>query len=153
MEKLVRAASQAGYRTAVIKHDGHSFSADTPGTDTARQLQAGACGAAVFDGEKFQLVRRAQTDEQQLMELFPEAQVVFLEGFKHSAWPKIEVVRGDAGPAPVCEEETLLALYSDIPLQSCRPIFSFQETEELIRWVLSWIKKEEKRCWTAMAEK
>ena len=45
----------AGLRVAVIKHDGHSFLPDSPGTDTGRHLDAGACGTAIFDGEKFKV--------------------------------------------------------------------------------------------------
>ena len=107
----------AGVRTAVIKHDGHSFDADTPGTDTARHLSAGACGTAVFDGEKFQLVRPAAVSEVDLIPLFPDADLILLEGFKHSAWPKLELVRRGNSGRSVCEARTLLALVTDLPLE------------------------------------
>lgn len=106
----------AGVRTAVIKHDGHSFDADTPGTDTARHLSAGACGTAVFDGEKFQLVRPAPVTEADLIPLFPDAELILLEGFKHSAWPKLELVRRGNSDRPVCDPATLLALVTDLDI-------------------------------------
>ena len=75
--KLIPELVRRGLRVATIKHDGHRFEADRPGTDSFRHLEAGALGAAVFDGEKFQLVRRAPVDERFLLEQFPEAELPF----------------------------------------------------------------------------
>ena len=106
----------AGLRVAVIKHDGHSFTADSPGTDTDKHLKAGACGTAIFDSGKFKLVRQVAVDEGELMGLFPDADLILLEGFKHSAWPKLELVRAGNSKEPVCDPATLLALVTDLPL-------------------------------------
>lgn len=106
----------AGLRVAVIKHDGHSFQPDPPGTDTGRCMAAGAPGTAIFDGEKYKIVKREQVDENTLIARFPEADLILLEGFKHSAWPKIELVRAGNSDAPVCDPDTLLALVTDLPV-------------------------------------
>ena len=108
--------SAAGLRVAVVKHDGHSFQPEPPDTDTGRLLAAGAWGAAIFDGEKYKVVRREVVDEAALIAQFPEADLVLLEGFKGSGWPKIEVVRGAVSSAPVCDPATLLALVTDLSL-------------------------------------
>ena len=42
IEKLLPALNARGVKTAVLKHDGHSFAADREGTDTCRFLAAGA---------------------------------------------------------------------------------------------------------------
>ena len=106
----------AGLRVAVVKHDGHSFQPDPPDTDTGRCLAAGAWGAAIFDGEKYKLIRRGAVDEAALTAQFPEADLILLEGFKYSAWPKLEVVRAGNSAAPVSNPATLLALVTDLPL-------------------------------------
>lgn len=106
----------AGLRVAVIKHDGHSFLPDPADTDTGRFMAAGAWGAAIFDGEKYKVVRREVVDEAALIAQFPEADLILLEGFKHSAWPKLEVVRAGNSAAPVSNPATLLALVTDLPL-------------------------------------
>ena len=98
---------------AVIKHDGHSFLPDREGTDTFRLLEAGAMGTAVFDGEIFQAVKYARVSETELSALFPEADLILLEGFKHSPWPKIEILRGAVSREPVCDPAALLALVTD----------------------------------------
>ena len=116
IEAMLPILTAAGLRTAVVKHDGHSFQPEPPDTDTGRLLAAGAWGAAIFDGEKYKVVRREIVDEAALIARFPEADLVLLEGFKGSGWPKIEVVRGAVSSAPVCDPATLLALVTDLPL-------------------------------------
>ena len=116
MEKLIRELSGRGLQVAAVKHDGHDFSPDVPGTDSWRYGQAGACGYAISSPQRYQLVRRAQVDERDFFSAFPEADVILLEGFKDSAYPKIEVVRAGNSERPVCDPATLLAVASDLPL-------------------------------------
>jgi molybdopterin-guanine dinucleotide biosynthesis protein B len=96
-----------GLNVAVIKRDGHRFEPDVQDTDTWRFLQAGAHGAAVFDGEKYMLVKRAVVSEACLLAAFSDADLILLEGFKASSWPKIEVLRGELHS--VCDPATLIA--------------------------------------------
>lgn len=132
IEKLIPALNARGVKTAVLKHDGHSFAADREGTDTCRFLAAGALGAAIFDGEKFQAVKFAAVTERDLIALYPEADLILLEGFKWMDYPKIELVRRGVSEKPVCETETLLALVTDT---DCRipglPTFAFEDVEPL----------------------
>lgn len=116
MEKLIRELSGRGLQVAAVKHDGHDFSPDVPGTDSWRYGQAGACGYAIYSPQRYQLVRLAQVDERDFFSAFPEADVILLEGFKDSAYPKIEVVRAGNSERPVCDPATLLAVASDLPL-------------------------------------
>ncbi len=117
IESILPFIIQKGYKVAVIKHDGHSFSADVPGTDTYRHLQAGACGTAVYDGDKYMLVRKQSVDENELFHHFPEADLIIVEGGKYSRWPKIEVVRAGNSTAPACDVSTLIAIATDLPLE------------------------------------
>ena len=87
IEGLVAYFNKKGIKTAVIKHDGHSFEPDREGTDSRRFYDAGAIGTAVFDGEKLQIVKRI--DKINIDDIFPEAGLVILEGFKYSDYPKI----------------------------------------------------------------
>ena len=87
--KLIPILNENGYRVAVIKHDGHDFEGDVPGTDTYKHFQAGAYGTAVFSGNKVLIHKKAQdVDEKILMQAFPEADIILLEGFKGSSYPK-----------------------------------------------------------------
>ena len=48
IEKLLKEIKSHGKSAAVIKHDGHDFEGDRPGTDTYRYHQAGAAATAIF---------------------------------------------------------------------------------------------------------
>ncbi|MDR2355863.1 MAG: molybdopterin-guanine dinucleotide biosynthesis protein B [Clostridiales Family XIII bacterium] len=107
IERVLPLLADRGLKVAVIKRDGHRFEADVRDTDTRRFLQAGAHGTAVFDGEKYMLVKREAVSEDRFLAAFSDADLILLEGFKASSWPKIEVLRGDS--APVCDPASLIA--------------------------------------------
>lgn len=134
--------TQAGLTVAVIKHDGHRFEADPPDTDTGRVLAAGAAGAAIFDGEKYKLVKRQPVTVDALIDHFPEADLIVLEGFKHTAWPKLEVVRRGNSAAPVCDPSTLLALVTDLPLDVPGvPVLPLQRPDTVAEFLLQSMKE------------
>ena len=47
LEKLLPVLCSRGLKVGVIKHDGHDFTPDVPGTDSYRLREAGAEGVAV----------------------------------------------------------------------------------------------------------
>ena len=113
--KLIPKFTSLGYKVATIKHDGHDFDADVEGTDTYKHKKSGAYGTAVFSKNKFMVVKeQKETDESELISLFPEADVIFLEGFKKSIYPKIEIIRKGNSSESVCNTENLIAIASDI---------------------------------------
>ena len=116
LEKLIAVLTARGFQVAVIKHDGHRFDPDVPGTDSWRHRRAGAYGTAIYDGEKYLLVKTARISPEELMDQFPEADLILLEGAKDSPWPKFEIVRGGNSDRPVCDPSTLIALVTDLPL-------------------------------------
>lgn len=95
LESIVRRMNEAGLKVAVIKHDGHDFQADVPGTDSFRMKAAGAYGTCVFSDSKYSIVKEKSVSVKDLIEQFPEADLVLLEGLKHSEYPKIEIVHQD----------------------------------------------------------
>ena len=50
LEKLLPVLRSRGLKVGVIKHDGHDFTPDVPGTDSYRLREAGAEGVAVYSG-------------------------------------------------------------------------------------------------------
>ena len=114
IEKLVRRLTQEGVRVAVIKHDGHDFSCDVPGTDSFRFQEAGAYGTAVFSEYRTFIHKEGCHErEQELIRRFPEAEIIFLEGLKNSSYPKMEVVRKGISDAPVSNPEGRFLIVTD----------------------------------------
>jgi molybdopterin-guanine dinucleotide biosynthesis protein B len=78
-----------GLKVAVIKHDGHDFESDVPGTDSWKHQKAGAYGTAVFSKNRVMITKECEgLDEVQIAQAFPEADVILIEGLKNSDYPK-----------------------------------------------------------------
>ena len=87
--RLVPELVRRGYKVAVIKHDGHDFESDVPGTDSYRHQKAGAYGTAVFSDYRFLITKEYQgITERELFAAFPEADIILIEGMKNSPYPK-----------------------------------------------------------------
>ena len=139
IEAMLPHLTAAGLRVAVIKHDGHRFLPEPLDTDTGRFLAAGAWGTAIFDGEKYKVVRREAVDEAALI-----AQL--LEGFKYSAWPKLEEVRAGNSAAPVSNPATLLALVTDLPLSLPGvPTLPLRDAEDAAALLIRYVKEGKAR--------
>ncbi len=112
-ERLVSALSARGLHIATVKHDGHEFAADMPETDSYRHRAAGAYASAVFDGGKWMVVKsQPQVGVEDLAALFPEADIILLEGCKGSEYPKVQMLTAEKN-ALVCNQRNLVAFLSD----------------------------------------
>lgn len=130
LEKLLPALRSRGLKVGIIKHDGHDFTPDVPGTDSYRLREAGADGVAVYSGQRYLLTEMFRLTEQDLLALFERHgyDLVLLEGFKDSGWPKIEVVRKEI---PVSFQP--LAVVGDIPGAD----FGLEDAQALADWLVA----------------
>ncbi|WP_448781844.1 molybdopterin-guanine dinucleotide biosynthesis protein B [Blautia sp.] len=144
--RLLEIFKEKGLRVAVLKHDGHDFEPDVPGTDTYRQLQAGAYGTAVFSKGKYMLVKQQpQISEKELIEFFPEADLILLEGFKYSTYPKIEIVRKGNSSESVCNPKRLMAIATNLDAEEREalsisedvPLFELDNAKSIAEFILS----------------
>lgn len=135
-------ASQ-GLAVATIKHDGHDFHADVPGTDTYRHFHAGAYGTAIFSDSKFMVVKQQpHMTEEQLMEWFPEADLILLEGFKTCPYRKIELIRKGNSAKSVCEGYNLAAIATNLPPEALErnhfdiPLLDLDNPQEIASFII-----------------
>ncbi len=63
LEKLIPLLRARGLKVGVIKHDGHDFTPDVPGTDSFRLREAGAEGVAVYSGTRYLLTEALPHDQ------------------------------------------------------------------------------------------
>ena len=128
LEKLLPALRSRGLKVGIIKHDGHDFTPDVPGTDSYRLREAGAEGVAVYSGQRYLLTEMFRLTEQDLLALFERHgyDLVLLEGFKDSGWPKIEVVRKEISDTPV-------SVVGDIPGAD----FGLEDAQALADWLVA----------------
>lgn len=144
--RLLEIFKEKGLRVSVLKHDGHDFEPDVPGTDTYRQLQAGAYGTVVFSKGKYMLVKQQpQITEKELLEFFPEADLILLEGFKYSNYPKIEIVRKGNSAESVCNPKRLMAIATNLDAEEREalsipedvPLFELDNAKSIAEFILS----------------
>lgn len=113
IEKLIREIKARGKTAAVIKHDGHDFEGDRPGTDTYRYHQAGAGETAIFSRNRYMINADRETGLWQLVNGFSDADIILIEGMKQSMLPKIEIVREGISHELSCCRENLIAVVTD----------------------------------------
>lgn len=100
--KIVEELTGRGFKVAAIKHDGHDFACDVEGTDSYRLKAAGAYGTAVFSDFRIFLHKTGSGEkDEELIRMFPEADIIFLEGMKESVYPKVEVIREGVSSVPI----------------------------------------------------
>jgi len=115
--KLIPLIQKRGYRVATIKHH-HSgeFEVDVPGKDTYRQRKAGAYATAMYSPSGFMVYKQqADTTPESLAAIFPEVDLILLEGFHLSSYRKLEVIRSERGRDSITNPENRLAIATDIP--------------------------------------
>lgn len=142
--RLIPKLNRLGLKVAAIKHDGHDFEPDRPGTDSYRLLQAGAQGVAVYSHSRYQLVR-LQEDVQagQLARVFDDVDLILLEGGKHSPYPKVELVRTPVSSCPVLPPEELLAVCTNLENADFGiPQLPLEDGAAAARWIAGWLASQ-----------
>lgn len=142
--KLIPVLNAKGYRTAVIKHDGHDFSCDIPGTDTYRFVESGAYGTAIYSPYRM-FVHKVGTGEREedLIAMFPEADLILMEGFKELPFPKLEIIRSGVSVKPASNPEGRFLIVTDLPEGTfSEPCLGLEEIEEIASVILAQSEKK-----------
>ena len=142
IERLINEFKGAGYSVGVIKHDGNDHISEAEGTDTKRCMAAGAVSTAVFSESGYLISSHRAVDEKRLIEHMkaetPPPDIIILEGFKHTAYPKLELVRKEIHPESVADKDSLICLVSDIlsPETVSCPVFGPDEVKGIFLCLL-----------------
>jgi len=141
--ELIPRLKANGVKVAVIKHDGHDFQPDMPGTDSFRFQQAGAENIAVFSDHRYMMVANQPISAEDLISQYADHDLILIEGMKTSTYKKIEVVRSANNPVPVCDPSHLLAICSDLPhIQGSVPLMRLDAYDEITALIMSYLAEE-----------
>lgn len=112
--QLIPVLRARGYRVGTVKHVGPEVEPDTPGKDTFRHREAGAERVLLYSEHRGALFWDHQGDpvEAYLSRYMSDLDLVLLEGFKTSGFPKIEVYRSGE---PLAGRIPVLAVVTDRP--------------------------------------
>ena len=131
LEKLIPSLGQLGLTAAVVKHDVHGLALDRPGKDSHRLFQAGAEATAVVCGGEVLLHRRDEPALEEILALLPPTDLVLVEGFKASCYPRIAIYRAACGKPLAAEPGECLAVVTDTVLDVPCPQFPLDEPAAL----------------------
>lgn len=150
LEKLVAQLKEQGIRIAVIKHDGHDFEADVPGTDSSRFYKAGADAAIIFSGEQVLFHERRKRTLGELLSLLSGYDLVLAEGCKDSGLPKIELLRKEVSSAVISCEKGRIGVATNIA-GYCAPsrderVFPLDDVRPVAEELIGRIEREERRA-------
>ena len=123
-----------GLRVSTVKHAHHAFDIDQPGKDSHTHRVAGATEVLVSSANRFALMHELRGNREwtldALLEKLSPVDLVLVEGFKTQAHPKLEVYRQAVGkPLLHPEDENIIAIASDRPVNASVPVVSLDDTE------------------------
>lgn len=151
VEQLIVAFRQRGLRVSVVKHAHHCFDVDQPGKDTFRHRAAGAFEVVVASSRRMALMREYASEQQVnvhdlIAALDAGVDWVFVEGFKSSDLPKIEVWRAPSPSHPDLplqhpDDARILAIATDaaqaLPATSALPVLDLNDAQAVTQWLIA----------------
>ncbi|MCF6212219.1 MAG: molybdopterin-guanine dinucleotide biosynthesis protein B [Gammaproteobacteria bacterium] len=119
---------EQGVRLAAVKHSHHSFDIDTPGKDSYELRKAGADQMLVASQRRWALmVENADTDEEPCLNKLvghldqTVIDLILVEGFKHEAFPKIELHRPELGHGLLYPDDANIIAFASTETRAMNP--------------------------------
>jgi molybdopterin-guanine dinucleotide biosynthesis protein B len=143
LEKIIPEMCMRGLKVSVVKHAHHQFDMDTPGKDSYRHRQAGACEVLVTSGQRWALLHESRNESEpslsdHIKRLSP-CDWIFVEGFKREPIPKIELWRGELNRTHLYPEDpNIVAVASDVPLPLCPlPVLPINDPAAIVEFMIN----------------
>ncbi|MEA3278095.1 MAG: molybdopterin-guanine dinucleotide biosynthesis protein B [Pseudomonadota bacterium] len=150
LKKLMPVLTRRGLRVGYLKHAHHSFDLDVPGKDSYEIREAGAVQTLLASSERWALQARMRNKgedpslEEMLARFDPESlDLVLVEGFKHAAYPKIELHRTIMGkPLLYPDDPDIVAVVTDrsLPPGDHPPELPPEDPEAIADFILGHIE-------------
>ncbi|MCG9053930.1 molybdopterin-guanine dinucleotide biosynthesis protein B [Laribacter hongkongensis] len=142
LERVVSRLTARGIRVAVVKHTHHDADFDTPGRDSWRHREAGAAAVMLVTPRQRMLIEQVPEANDaplsgHLARLAP-CDLVIVEGFKHEAIDKIEVVNSALGrPRLAPDDARVVAVVADQPagLADALPRFHRDDVDGVVAFL------------------
>lgn len=135
IERLVPCLQERGRHVAIVKHAAHGFALDREGSDSWRLAQTGAVAVAVSGpgAAAFSCKLPEDASLPQVMGLLPMLafDLVVVEGYRRSDYPKVEVHRAALGADFLVAEDDLIAIVTDSDQARSAPCFRTSDPQGL----------------------
>ncbi len=148
LTKLIPLLKSKGLRIGLIKHAHHQFEIDHPGKDSYVLRQAGAEQVLIASKHRWALITETKDLEEPHLETLlaqintKTLDLVLVEGFKHEAFPKIELYRSSLGnPLIFPKDESVIAIATDEVISTHLPRLDINNIESIKQFVYNYIQK------------
>jgi len=136
--RLIKELVLQKYTVATIKHTSHSYPFDIEDSDTYLHKQAGASAVCIYSPQKKMIIQddiNIQIGD--LINDFSCYDIILLEGFKETTYPKIEVIRKEISTGISSNPQNLLAIVTDLPDIIYKKKIAFSELTMLVKLILN----------------
>ena len=146
LERLIPEWTGRGLKVSTVKHAHHAFDVDQPGKDSYQLRKAGAVEMLVASSRRWALM--VDTDDegdpvlQRMLDRMDQSllDLIIVEGFKHEAFPKIELHRPELGrPLMFPSDPNIIALATNDPsvCETSLPLLNIDDPSAVTAFILS----------------
>jgi molybdopterin-guanine dinucleotide biosynthesis protein MobB len=142
LSRLIPILSERGFKVGLVKHSHHDFDIDQPGKDSYRLRKAGASPVVLVSSHRRAVITELASGEPTLAEQLAcftvgSIDLVVVEGFKHEAFPKIELHRRELnGPFLHVNDDSIVAIASDDNLLVTIPVLDINNPEQIANFII-----------------
>lgn len=151
LDQLIPRFVADGLRVAGVKHTHHGFDPDTPGKDSWRMREGGCQNVVLVGARHLTLMRhypeeRASPEIGEALSVLPaDTDLVMVEGYKWSDFPKLEIYRPANGKAPLWTDVPgVVAVATDAPEEVSRlmtlPVLDLADIDAIYAWIRDYLK-------------
>lgn len=152
LRQLIPLLCNEGLHIGLIKHAHHQFDVDQPGKDSYELRHAGAQRVLVGSRRRWALmVETPDAEEPTLPDLLgqlpaDDLDLILVEGFKHEAFPKIELHRTATGrPWLYPDDSSIIALATDNSIGLATvdmPVLDLNQPAVIAGFILYWLAQQ-----------
>lgn len=150
LKQVIPRLKDKGLKLGIVKHAHHNFDTDQPGKDSYELRKAGAKNMLVSSSRRWALIHEHfnEDEEATLAELIHivtcrRIDLVLIEGFKHEAFPKIELHRSGLEHSYIYSQDVnVVALATDEkpPTDISIPILDINNPAQIADFIVSYCK-------------
>ncbi len=142
IERLIPLIIEGGYTVSLIKHAHHTFEIDQPGKDSYRHRKAGCTEVLVTSSRRWALMHELRGAPEpalpELVKRMSPCDLLFVEGFKREAIPKLEVYRAVVGePLIHPHDHNIVAIASDERVATALPQLDLNAPQTIAEFILT----------------
>ncbi|AKH20177.1 molybdopterin-guanine dinucleotide biosynthesis protein MobB [Sedimenticola thiotaurini] len=148
LKKVLPLLREQGVRVGMIKHTHHDFDIDQPGKDSYELRKAGASQMLVASGRRWALMVETggsgDPDLQAMINQLDHSKLdlILVEGFKHVAFPKIELHRNQLEKPLIYPDDPTIVAFAcdgeppaDLPL----PLLDLNDAQQIAGFISDWM--------------